>query len=312
MSKNKRSVQVKLKNSYLSCSIRNKTDFKGDIFNLVSYIEFDKRGEEVRKNLSQAKKFVCEVFGWSQFLGNDNHGDIIVKDYTASLKEIRNEGKKKVEIKTNPILPDDIMNQFYIRKKPLPWQSWIDEGITYHAQVMYGVGWDWDSKRVVFPLKNRFGQVVGVKGRIMRDEDDEERKYLYLYSCNNRYEWFNMHYAHTYILMEKRVYIYESEKSVMKAYSNGIYNTLAIGSSDITEEQAEILKIMGKDIEIVLCYDKDKSASDVRLQAEKFEGRKIFGMFDTGNLLGEKMSPIDNGIDVWNELVENNIYSINF
>jgi len=307
-SSNKRSVQVKL-NESVSCAIRSRADFKGDIFNLVSYIKDDKRGAEMQADLHNAKEFICKLFGWNQFLKGQK-GGVVVKDYTASLKEIINGKKRKREIKPNPILPEETMNEFYIKGKPIPYAGWIDEGISYRTQMLYGVGWDWDSKRIVFPLRNRFGQWVGVKGRIMKTEDDPERKYLYIYRCNNRYEWFNFHYAHTYILMSKKVYIFESEKSCMKAHSYGIFNTLAIGASDITEEQADMIKQLGLDIEIILCYDKDKTAKEVKEQAEIFEGRNVFGMFDMDGLLSEKDAPIDNGLDVWNKLVENNIYGI--
>src|SRR5690606_2497514 len=236
--------------------------------------------------------------------------DVVVKDYTASLKEIINGKKRKKEIKPNPVLPEETMNQFYVRGNPLPYAGWIDEGISYRTQVLYGVGFDWESRRVVFPLRNRFGKLVGVKGRIMKTEDDQERKYLYLYRCNNRYELFNFHMAHPYVLMDKRVYIFEAEKSCMMAHSMGVYNTVAIGSSDITEEQADMIKQLGLDVEIVLCYDKDKTAKEVKEYAEIFKGRTVYGMLDVNGLLDEKDSPTDKGKEVWNKLVEENIYEI--
>lgn len=309
-SNNKRAVQVRL-NKSLTCFIRNRADFKGgSIFDLVSYIYFDKRGaEEFKNNLYKSKEFICKLFGWNEFLSKTK-GTIVVKDYTASLKEIIGDKKRKREIKPNPVLPEEIMQQYYPYGKPLPFKDWIDEGISYKTQQFYGVGFDLESKRVVFPLRNRFGQIVGVKGRIMKTDDDPERKYLYLYPCNNSYELFNFHNAHPYILMEKRVYIYEAEKSCMKAFDWGIYNTVAIGASDISEIQADTIKKLGLDIEIVLCYDKDKTPKDVKRYAKVFEGRKVYGMIDTDNLLEGKDSPVDKGFEIWNKLVENNIYEI--
>lgn len=309
-SNNRRAVQVKMTDS-ISCQIRNRGDFKGgSIFDLVSYIQFDKRGEqEFKDNLGKSKEFICNLFGWTQYL-KGRKGDVVVKDYTASLKEIINGKKRRKEIKPNPVLPEETMNQFYFFGKPLPYKGWTDEGISPNTQTMYGVGFDLDSKRVVFPLRNRFGQLVGVKGRIMKDEDDPERKYLYIYRCNNRYEWFNFHFAHQYILMEKKVYIFESEKSCMKAFEYGIYNTLAIGASDISQEQADIIRQLGLDIEIVLCYDKGITIDEIKKNAEIFTGRTVYGMYDMDNLLGSKSAPIDQGLETWDKLVENNIYKI--
>lgn len=309
-SENKRSVQIKV-NEYLSCAIRSRADFRGDIFNLVSYIQFDKRGADLQGDLHNSKEFICKLFGWNQFLkGYSGIRDIEVKDYTASMKEILNGRRRKREIKTNPTLPEETMNQFYFYDKPLPYKAWIDEGISVKTQIKYGIGFDLESKRVVIPLRNRFGNLVGVKGRIMKDSDDPERKYLYLYSCNNRYEWFNFWNAHEHILSEKRVYIFESEKSCMKAYQYGIYNTVSIGSSEISWEQAEAIRQLGLDVEVVLCYDKGITADEVLRNAKMFKGREAYAIFDTNNILSDKNSPIDEGLEKWNFLIENNVYEI--
>lgn len=309
-STNKRSVQVKL-NEFVSCSIRSRADFRGDIFNLVSYIYYDKRGADMQADLHNAKEFICNLFGWTQFL-KGRKGDVVVKDYTASLKEIINGKKRRREIKPNPILPEETMNEFYYFGKPLPYKGWVEEGISYKTQVLYGVGFDLDSKRVVFPLRNRFGNLVGVKGRILKTEDDPERKYLYIYRCNNRYEWFNFHLAHPYILMEKKVYIFEAEKSCMKAHSNDIFNTLAVGASDIAEEQADMIKQLGLDIEIVLCYDKGITVEEIKRNAELFKGRKVTAIFDMDNILEDKNSPIDQGVDTFYKLLDEHCFEISF
>jgi DNA primase len=307
-SHNRRAVQVRLTDS-LPCYIRNRADFNGDIFSLISYIHHNKRGEQIQKDLHNAKEFICKTFGWRQFL--KGYKGVVVKDYTACLKEIIRGKKKRREIKPNPVLPESVLEPFYYCGNPLPYLDWVEEGISYETQVLYGIGFDLESKRVTIPLRNRFGQLVGVKGRIVKDEDDD-RKYLYLYRCQNRYEWFNFHFALPYILTDRRVYIFEAEKSCMKCFSNGIFNTLAIGASDISDEQAQMIKQLGLDIEIILCYDKDKTVEEIRKQAEVFKGRKVFGMFDTKGLLKGKDSPIDRGIEVWNELVESCIYPISF
>ena len=309
MSPNKRAVQTKM-NENLSCAIRNLPDFKGgDIFSLVSYIHHDKRGDEqIKQDLFNAKKFICELFGWTEYLSGGTFKT--KKDYVAPLKAFLKHEQKRREIIPNPVLQDSVMDDYYFYGKPLPYKGWIEEGISYEVQMLYGVGFDLDTKRIVFPLKNRFGKIVGVKGRIMNDEDDD-RKYLYLIPCNNRYEWFSFHLALPHIVAEKRVYIVESEKSVMKLYSAGIYNAIAIGASDMSIEQVDIIKQLGLDIEIVLCYDKGIGIEAIIAQAEHFNNRNVFAMFDNDNILeGEKSAPIDEGIDKWNTLVENYIFPI--
>lgn len=303
-SDNKRAVQVKL-NPSLTSSIRNRADFGGgDIYALISYIVNDKRGkDEYDKDLHNAKKFICETLGWTEFL----KGGVFKtkKDFVAPLKAILKDKQQVREIKPNPILPESVLDEFL----PYPSLDWVNEGISFETQKMYGIGFDLESKRITIPMRNRFGQLVGVKGRILKDEDDD-RKYLYLYRYQNRYEWFNFHFAHPYILMEKKVYIYEAEKSCMKAFSNGIYNTLAIGASEISPEQVQMIKQLGLDIEIVLCYDKGITLDEIRKNAQLFEGRKVHAMFDTDNLLEGKNSPIDQGLETWEQLLESYVFEV--
>lgn len=305
-SDNRRAVQCKL-NESLSCAIRNRADFKGDIFNLVSYLEFDKRGTDMQKNLHNSKEFICGLFGWNEYLKDSMFKT--KKDYVAPLKALMKTKKNTKEIVPNPVIPESMLDEYYPFGYPLPYQSWIDEGISYETQFLYGVGFDLDSKRVIIPMRNRFGQLVGAKGRIMHDEDDD-RKYLYMLRFNNRYEWFNFHFAHPYILESNRVYIYEAEKSCLKAHSNGIFNTVAIGASEISDEQIQILKQISLDLEIVLCYDKGIPIDEIKSTAKRF-GRKVYAMFDTDEVLeGAKSAPIDEGVDKWRYLEENCIFPI--
>ena len=297
-SENKRAVQIKL-NKSLSASIRNRPDFNGsDIYSLISYIVHDKRGEEeYKKDLHNAKTFICDIFGWNEYLKGGSFKT--KKDYVAPLKALLKDRQRNLEIKPNPVMSEEMLEEY----RPFPSLDWINEGISYRTQKMYGIGFDLDSKRITIPMRNRFGELVGVKGRILKDEDDE-RKYLYLHRYQNRYEWFNFHYALPYIMMDKRVYIYEAEKSSMKAFELGIYNTVAIGASEISPEQAQMIKQIGLDIEIVFCYDQGINIEDIRDTAMMFQGRKLYALHDADNLLGKKDSPIDKGIDVWNKLVD--------
>jgi DNA primase len=97
----------------------------------------------------------------------------------------------------------------------------------------------------------------------------------------------------------------------MKLFEHGVYNALAIGASDISLEQADVIKQLGLDIEVVLCYDKGITLDGVRTQAKLFKGRKVFAMYDIDNILeGKKSAPIDEGIDKWNLLVEDYIFPI--
>lgn len=301
-SDNHRCVQTKF-NEHLSSSIRNR-DFKGDIFFLVSYIVHNKRGEkEMYQDLHNAKKFICETLGWNEYLEGGDYKKRV--DYLAPLRAIVKNRKRKREVKPNPVLPESILEQYV----PYPSEDWLEEGISYNTQLFYGISFDLESKRIIIPMRNRFGALIGVKGRILHDDDDE-RKYMYLYKFNNSQELFNLHIALPYILMHKTIYVFEGEKSPMKMFNAGVYNAVSIGQTDITDLQAEIIKRLGLDIKIVLCYDTDKSAAEVKKLAQVFTNREVYAILDVPKLLPPKSSPIDLGIEVFRKLEAEHCYLI--
>lgn len=303
-SDNKRAVQCRL-NESLNCNIRNRNDFKGDIFSLISYIKNNKRGDEINKDLYESKKFICETLGWNHLLKS---GDSSRIDYLAKLKNIKKKTRRRVKIIPNPTLDKSVLNNFIMN----PSKYWMDEGISYITQLKYNVGFDLQTNRIIFPIRNRFGEIVGIKGRLIEDKDVNEYnpKYKYIYRCNISNEWFNLDKALPHIKSSKEVIIFESEKSVMKMHSNGIYNCLAISSSDISDVQRDIIMSIGYDINILLAYDKDKDNDDIRYQAEKFEGRDVFAIVDVNDMLEGKDAPIDKGIDVWNKLYKDSKFQV--
>lgn len=299
-SNNKRAVQVRLNNS-MSCYIRNRNDFKGDIFSLISYIHFDKRNEdELSSNLPDAKNYICKILG----IPINDSDEVIVKDYTNSLRELLGE-ERKIEYIPNEVIPEETLNNYL----KIPSFDWKNEMISYKTQHKYGVGFDLYSKRITIPIRNLKGQLVGVKGRILNDEDSDG-KYIYLHPCNISQEWFNYHIALEHIINEKIVYIFEGEKSCMKLFDTKIYNCLAIGSSSISEVQVKLLNDIGKDIKIILCYDSDKTIDEIKASANVFGDRDVYSLYDINGILGEKSSPIDEGIDVFMELVKNHCYKV--
>lgn len=304
-SKNPRAVQCRI-NEGLWCSIRNRNDFSGDIFNLVSYLMYDSRGEEVQETLSQSKKYICDLFGWEDLL-NYSVGEKKT-DILGGIKAMRFKGFRGRKVNPNPVIPETIRDNFI----NYPIESWIREGIGYETQMEYGVGFDIMTKRIVIPIRNRFGQLVGIKGRLIRESDVTRLnpKYMYIFNCNQSQEWFNLYMAISSIRKEKEVIIVEGEKSCMKFYENGIYNVIAIGASDVSDVQRDIVYSFGKDINIVLAYDNDKTIDEVQETADKFDKRSVQMVFDRDKLLPEKTAPIDLGIEVWNKLYQNNKYDL--
>ena len=299
-STNKRSVQIRL-NDNLFSNIRSR-DFKGDIFNLVSYIVFDER-ENFNGTLYKSVNYIEDLFGWSDIYDGIQIETI---DYVKPLKDLYSYGALQHYEPNKPISEDVFKNFIH-----LPCKDWYDEGISILTQKEFGVAFDPWTHRIVFPYHNQYGQLVGIKGRAFeKDVHDYNPKYKYPYPCNINVELFNYHRAKKYIDEQKQVIIFEGEKSVMKMHTHGIFNTVALGSSSISEHQASLFPGY-KEIEIVLAYDNDKTPQEIIHEAEPLDhGNTITFLYDADNLLGEKDSPIDKGIEIFDKLFEKR-YNIN-
>lgn len=304
-SNNPRAVQCRV-NEGLWCNIRNRTDFNGDIFNLVSYLHFDTRSDELQDDLYEAKSFICNLFNWQDLMDSKKEQRV---DLLSAIKSMRYKGYRRKFVNPNKVINESIMEDFI----NLPNVSWLSEGISYQTQLDYGIGFDMMTKRITIPIRNRFGQLVGIKGRLLREDDvtDMNPKYMYINKCNQSQEWFNLYIAISSIKKNKEVIIVEGEKSCMKFYDNGIYNVLGIGSSDISDVQRDILYSLGRDINIVLAYDSDKPMEEIQEVGEKLDRRSVQMIFDRNKLLPDKTAPIDCGIDIWNKLYNENKYDLN-
>ncbi|TCI26687.1 hypothetical protein EVJ32_04755 [Exiguobacterium sp. SH5S4] len=292
-SKNRRAVQIRNVVG-LYANVRNR-NLKGDIFQLVAALRFDD-WDGSSEGLSSAIRWLSERFG-------------IVDGIEMSDKRVKNDWLKQLgssrKIHENDKLPLHIMNQYVM--KPNKW--WIDEGISYKTQVEFDVGFDLESRRIIFPVHNEQGDLIGVKGRLVHYEREEDKqfKYLYLHACNKSIEWFNLHRALPFIEEKRRVIIFEGAKSCMSAWSSGIKYTVSIEGDSVTDAQVKKLQKLPLDTEFIVAMDKDKDEEYVRGIAAQLGMRKISYVMDDNGLLGkpeDKTSPMDKGWDVLRTLLK--------
>lgn len=314
---NKRSVQIK-NNPSLTLHIRSK-GITGDIFMLVGYILYNcTTFEQLTKKLFECKKWICQTLEWEEYLSHSSKKKSEKHDWNSWLRDIKNKRKKKNkknvhnEIISNTIRDEKILKEF----GNLPHIQWVNEGIKPSTQIAFGVGYDMLTHRITFPIHNKDGQLIGVKGRYVGTNEAtmKDKKYMFLYKCNKSIENFNYHRALSHINEKKEVLVFEGEKSVMLATQYGYPWSISVMGSEISHEQAQMIKQTGLDVKIILCYDKDKNSDDLRKYAEVFGNRRIYAMYDWKkgevDLLTDKDSPVDLGKDVFDKLYNERIYRI--
>lgn len=226
-------------------------------------------------------------------------------------------------------IEDDWINQLTVynshvlecfTQQPKYLAPWLEENIDYDVLIDFGVRFDMVRNRIVFPVLDHIGRLVGIKVRNFNQKDIEEhRKYMPLWHNKELYTYpkmmvaFGFYQNRKIIKKAKEVIVYESEKSVMKHGSYFTQNkSIAIGGSSFSEYHGLILKQAGVE-KIILALDNDwdeEGHKDYGLQKAIAEALKIKDMgFDVdiiydwdGELLGNKDAPIDRGRQIYSKL----------
>ncbi len=189
-----------------------------------------------------------------------------------------------------------------------PIKEWIAEGINQEILKKYEVRYDRYDNRIVFPIKNNEGEFICVKGRTL-DADYKSkknvRKYTYYGKIGTIYFFFGFYENCENIATKNEIIIFEGEKSVMKLDGFGINNSVASLTSALTDEQIEsLIKFPCRDV--IIAWDKGVLKKQVLEQVKKLKKYKnVYFLNDKTNLLGEKDSPIDKGIEIFQELYKN-------
>ena len=144
----------------------------------------------------------------------------------------------------------------------------LRDNINYEAQEKFQIGYDIISQRITIPVRNVFGELIGVKGRIAGEPDEDEPKYMYLYPCPMSSTLFGYCQNYEYINESKTILIGESEKFVMQCYSYGIRNCVSIGSNSLSTTQCRLLMELNPE-RIVFLLDKDLPPEITQNNADK-------------------------------------------
>lgn len=203
------------------------------------------------------------------------------------------------------ILSKDEYYKFKIGKV----QEWLDEGIRQSEIDLFEIRIDDRGNRIVYPVYDIDGNFINIKGRT-RFKDYKKMgicKYINYYPVGTVDYFQGLNITEPYIKQSKEMIIFESIKSVMKLFGNGIKNSASAEKHTLTPEQ--ITWIIKSDIKgVVLAYDsdvtyKEKSVKENINMLKRFVN--IYIMQDKDNLLGGKEgknSPIDLGFDIWQKL----------
>lgn len=212
--------------------------------------------------------------------------------------------KKDLKEVQHEILPNNIMNNYV--KKPI--QEWIEEGIKEEIMDKYGVRYDKNANRAVFPIHDAHENIINIKGRTLYSnyKDLGIPKYIYYYPLGCNDFLYGLPFKKYKIKESNEVILVEGSKSVWKLEGWGIENVLSLETNRINEYQLRLLLELKCNVTVAL--DKGVLIKQIKKDFSKLcKFTNVYVMYDTEGLLEDKDAPCDKGKEVWDRLYSNKI-----
>lgn len=268
-------------------------------------------------DFKEAMNFLCNRFGFNTST---------VRRVVGFHEEFKdNEYLSKYINKKKDIVKEELTvydkNVLRVFHENLFYTGWINEGISIDVMRKFGIRYDSIENRVIIPHLNPVGELIGIKTRYVNRDD---LKYVPLHFDGVTYKYqtghnlYGLYYNYKAIMNNRKVVIFESEKSVLMASS--IYGDnnfcLALCGSNLTQEQVQLLLKLNIN-EVIIAVDKEyTNPEEAVIYAEKIKKvfiKKLISFFtvsviwDTEDKIGYKNSPIDCGRETFEYLFENRI-----
>ena len=178
-------------------------------------------------------------------------------------------------------LPEAVLRDFRIGYAPKAWDRVMlaaqRDGFTEQELAAAGLGrrgrqggfGDLFRGRIMFPLADARGRILGFGARAMRD--DQRPKYMNtpeseLY--HKRRQLFGIDRARAPVAKARQVVVVEGYTDVLALHGGGLTNSVAIMGTALTSEQfAELARAAGSEGTVVLALDADRAGLDAMLRA---------------------------------------------
>lgn len=151
----------------------------------------------------------------------------------------------------------------------------LKDGLNEVTQSLFDIRYDKETDRILIPVifKN---SLVGMIGRYNSFEVPKKvPKYFPILVYPKSEILFGYDLCENDIRTNGNVILVESEKSVMKSIQSGLFNTLAVGGSNISKSQINLLKELNVK-NVFVCFDSDKDKEDMlKFISNKFKNVKF-------------------------------------
>ena len=167
-------------------------------------------------------------------------------------------------------ISNDVLNKFGIGYAPDSWQELYEHltSLGFSDKRLLELGliarsdktgryYDKFRNRVIFPIMNTAGKVIGFSGRII---GDGEPKYLNSQESSiflKKNNLYGLNLAAREIRNQDRIILVEGQMDVVSLYQSGVRNVSASLGTALTENQARLIKRYTRNV--ILSYDADNA-----------------------------------------------------
>lgn len=188
-------------------------------------------------------------------------------------------GKETIAYLNARAIRPEIRNTFELGYAPTSWDSLcrylLKKNFSERLIIESGLGikgksgtlFDRFRGRLMFPIKNMQGRVIGFSGRILK-QGKEDAKYINTsetVAYHKRESLFGIHIAKDAIRKQDGVVLVEGEFDMITPYQHGFTHFVAIKGSAVTREQLLILKRLTT--KVYLCLDADSAGIEATKRA---------------------------------------------
>ena len=243
---------------------------------------------------------------WEIFKNYERIRDIKEKEQIVELKEY-----------------DNSILKYLPRPHILPWE---EEGITYEVMIDRGIAYNPKSQGIVIPHYDINGTLIGIRERTLVKEEEKYGKYKpsilnrQMYNHPLGFNLYNLNNSKENIKLIQKAIVFEGEKSpLLYASYFGKENDISVAccGSSLISYQVHLLLSLGVK-EIIVGMDKQfqeigddewiRLTNKLKSIHDKYGAyTQISYLFDKGDLLGYKDSPIDRGPEVFMKLFKERI-----
>lgn len=197
------------------------------------------------------------------FVGNLWNNPSAHRDYTVSyLKErgLKEETVREFEIGLSTTASDDLLRHLVGQKKQM--RDIERAGVVFKSAS--GTYWDRFRSRLVFPLYNNFGKVIGFTGRVLPSAAPmtgfDSAKYVNSPETpifHKSKVLYGFHKSKSHIRDAHTVIVVEGQMDFLMMWQDGLKNVIASSGTALTPEHLENLRRLAD--HIILCFDADEA-----------------------------------------------------